>query len=165
MKGSVGSVVFLIALVALPASLSAQTEEDVKKQGYVFAAPGAFLYDGEGVATLEAGGGFQWLVYRGLGLGFDGSWMGFPECFSCGSMWLGSIDASYHFARPSRKLAPFITGGIGGVASGGGSAALASVGGGFNYWFENGVALRVEIRDRFDREGVHNLGVRLGVTF
>jgi hypothetical protein len=165
MKATRGSVVFLLALVALPASLSAQAGEEVKRQGYVFAAPGALVYDGEGVATLEAGGGFQWLVYRGLGLGFDGSWMGFPECFSCGSMWLGSVDASYHFVRSSRKLAPFILGGIGGLATGEGSVALGSFGGGINYWFENGMALRVEVRDRFDGEGAHILGVRVGVTF
>ena len=33
------------------------------------------------------------------------------------------------------------------------------------YWFENGMALRLEVRDRFEGSGVHNLGVRIGVTF
>jgi hypothetical protein len=42
---------------------------------------------------------------------------------------------------------------------------LVNVGGGLNYWFGNGMALRLEVRDRFDAEGVHLLGVRVGITF
>jgi len=32
-------------------------------------------------------------------------------------------------------------------------------------WFENGMTLRLEVRNRLDGEGVHNLGVRVDITF
>lgn len=157
---------YWMALVVLfvPALSRAQVDDDLRRQGYVFAAPGTLVYEG-GAATLELGGGMQWLVHRGLGLGFDASLMGFAECFSCFPMAFGSIDASYHFVPSSGRLVPFVLGGIGGVAVEEGGAVLGSVGGGFNYWFENGMALRVEVRDRFEGSGVHFLGVRVGVTF
>jgi hypothetical protein len=151
-------------LLAVPALSRAQVAEDLRQQGYVFGAPGAFVYEGA-AATLEFGGGMQWLVHRGLGLGFDASLMGFAECFSCFPMAFGSFDASYHFVPPSGRLVPFVLGGIGGVAVDGGAATLVSVGGGLNYWLENGMALRIEVRDRFEGSGVHNLGVRVGITF
>lgn len=153
-----------LVILSVPALSRAQVADDPRQQGYVFAAPGAFVFDGEGAATLEFGGGIQWLVYRGLGLGFDASLMGFAECFSCFPMAFGSLDASYHFVPSSGRLVPFVLGGIGGVAVEEGGAALVSVGGGINYWFEN-MAFRIEVRDRFEGSGVHNLGVRFGITF
>ncbi len=158
------SIWITLLLVLVPVLSRAQVGDDLRRQGYVFGAPGAFVYDGA-ATTFEFGGGMQWLVSNGLGLGFDASLLRFPECFSCFSLALGSFDASYHFVPSRGRLVPFVLGGIGGVAIDGGGAVLGSVGGGVNYWFENGMALRVEVRDRFDREGVHLLGVRIGVTF
>jgi hypothetical protein len=153
-----------LALLSVPALSQAQVGDDLRQQGYVFAAPGAFVYEGA-ATTLELGGGMEWLVYRGLGLGFDASLLGFPECFSCFSMALGSIDASYHFVPSRGRLVPFVLGGVGGVVAEEGGAVLGSVGGGINSWFENGMALRIEVRDRFHTDGVHLLGVRVGITF
>ena len=153
----------LSMLLSVPTLSTAQIDEDLKQQGYVFAAPGAFIP--EGATTLEFGGGMQWLVYRGLGLGFDASLVRSAECFDCGGLALGSLDASYHFVPSSGRLVPFVLGGIGGVALDGGGAALVSAGGGINYWFENGMALRLEARDRFDGSGAHLFGVRIGITF
>ena len=90
--------------------------------------------------------------------------MGFPPVGT-----FDSFDASYHFVPSSGRLVPYVLGGVGGMVYGG--VGLVSVGGGINYWFENGMALRLEVRDRFemrdrfDGEGVHNLGVRVGITF
>ncbi len=84
----------LAMLLSVPTLSTAQNDEDLRRQGYVFAAPGAFLYEGA-ATTHEVGGGMQWLVYGGLGLGFDASLMGFAECFSC-RMALGSFAAPYH---------------------------------------------------------------------
>ena len=151
-----------LMLLSVPAFSGAQVADDLRRQGYVFAAPGTFI--SEGATTLEYGGGMQWLVYRGLGLGFDASLMGFAECFSC-RMALGSLDASYHFVPSSGRLVPFVLGGVGGIVFADGGGGLVSVGGGINYWFENGMALRLEVRDRFEGSGVQNLGVRIGVTF
>ncbi|MGH9388663.1 MAG: hypothetical protein ACRD1Z_03545 [Vicinamibacteria bacterium] len=153
----------LAMLLSVPALSTAQIDDDLRQQRYVFAAPGAIVAEGT-ATTLELGGGMQWLVYRGLGLGFDASLMGFAECFSC-RMALGSFDASYHFVPSSGHLVPFVLGGVGGVVFADGGGALGSVGGGINYWFENGMALRLEVRDRFRGEGVHILGVRVGITF
>jgi hypothetical protein len=158
------SVWITFLLLLTPALSRAQVEEDLRRQGYVFAAPGAFVYEGA-ATTFELGGGMEWLVHRGLSFGFDASLMGFRECFSCVSMALGSVDAAYHFIPSGGRLVPFVLGGIGGIAIDGGAAVLGNVGGGFNYWFENGMALRVEVRDRFHTDGVHLVGVRVGVTF
>jgi len=152
-----------IAVLSVPALSRAQVADDLRRQGYFFAAPGTFG-SGEAV-TLEYGGGMQWLVYRGLGLGFDASVLGFAECFPCVGVQFGSLDASYHFVPSSGRLVPFVLGGVGGVAVGDGNARLYSAGGGFNYWFESGRALRVEVRERFDGSGAHLLAVRVGVTF
>jgi hypothetical protein len=151
-----------LAAFSFPALSFAQADDDLRQQGYVFAAPGTFV--SVGVTTIEFGGGMQWLVYRGLGLGFDASLMGFAECFQC-MVALGSLDASYHFVPSSRRLVPFVVGGVGGAKHKGGAATLYNFGGGVNYWFANGMALRFEVRDRFDGEGVHALGVRVGITF
>jgi hypothetical protein len=118
------------------------------------------------VPTLELGGGMQWLVWNGLGVGFDASLMGSLECFSCGVVGLGSFDVTYHFIRPSRRLVPFVLAGVGVIASTeGADAPLANLGGGVNYWFDSGVALRLELRDRFDTGGTHHVEARIGVTF
>ena len=153
----------VFVLLFLPAVSRAQVSDDLRRQAYVFGAPGMVVLDGP-IATFEVGGGMQWLVYRGVGLGFDGSLLGFARCFSC-RLALGSFDVSYHFVPSAGRLVPFVLGGVGAIVFEDGGGMLGSVGGGIHYWFENGMALRLEVRDRFHPDGVHLLGVRVGITF
>lgn len=163
MKRFLGPLGLSLALVAVPISSEADSPDDRMRQGYVFTAPG--VLSGLDVGTLEVGGGFQWMTYRGWSLGFDASLMGLPDCFYCGGLVLGSFDAAYHFAKPSRRLAPFVLGGFGGVFTGEDAVPFVGFGGGINYWLDRGIAFRIEVRDRVISEGVHSLGMRLGVTF
>jgi hypothetical protein len=157
-----------VLLLSLPALSLAEAPDDLRRQPYLFGAPGVILYEG-GITTLELGGGMQWLVFHprlGLGLGFDASILTPADCFACGGVFFGSFDASYQFVPSSGRLVPFVVGGLGiGAAFAEDGVALGNLGGGVNYWFENGMALRFEVRDRFDRSGGHLLGFRVGVTF
>jgi hypothetical protein len=62
-------------------------------------------------------------------------------------------------------LVPFVTGGVGFATAGEGSVALMNFGGGLTYWFRDGIGLRVGVRDTFDAYGIHQVALRLGVTF
>ena len=143
-------------------------EEDLRFQSYFFGGPAWF----NNVGTLFVlGGGFDWLVYEGFGIGFEGSVLGdsfssFQEGsdFSIGT---AGINVSYHFLPDSPGIEPFVVGGIsGGISAQYDPYTWASVGGGFNYWFDNGMGLRVEVRGRFDVENDDQVvGLRIGLTF
>lgn len=114
------------------------------RHGYLFVAPGVLApLD---FVTLEAGGGFEWISERGLGFSVAGSWMSSPECFPCGFM-TGSLDASYHLVGRSRKLVPFVVGGVGGAFTFEDAFPAASFGFGFHYWLDNGSSFRLERSD------------------
>jgi hypothetical protein len=154
-----------VLLLCVPALSLAEVPEDLRRQPYLFGAPGVILYGG-GASTFEFGGGMQWLVYEGLGLGFDTSILSPADCFGCGGVFFGSFDASYQFVPSSGRMVPFVVGGLGmGAAFAEDGAFLGNVGGGIHYWFENRIALRFEVRDRFDPSGGHLLAFRVGVTF
>jgi hypothetical protein len=138
------------------------------RQYYVFAGPGTF---GSESATYTIGGGGEWFLNRnaegpskGLALGIEGSILGYPECGVCGGYLLGAFNASYHFG--GRKLAPFVTGGVGGASSTeGGGVGLMNVGAGVTYWFGR-YGLRLEVRDHVDFDfSAHNVSLRIGFTF
>jgi hypothetical protein len=161
----VRTLVIAVLLLHVPAFSRAEVPDDRRRQPYLFGAPGLILSCG-GLPTVEFGGGVQWIVHRGVGLGFDASTLRPAQCFGCGGLFFASLDTSYHFFSSSGRFVPFVLGGAGmGAAFAEDGAFLGNVGGGFNYWFENGTALRFEVRDRFDPSGGHVLGFRVGVTF
>jgi hypothetical protein len=162
MRRALGIAVLLLGVAALS---RAEIPDDQRRQPYLFGAPGMIVYEG-GLATVEFGGGMQWLVHRGLGLGFDAATLTPVECFACGGVFFASMDASYHFVSSSGRVVPFVFGGLGiGAVFAENGVWLGNAGAGFNYWLENGMALRFEVRDRFDPSGGHMLGFRVGVTF
>jgi len=134
----------------------------------------------------QFGGGGEWLVDKGVGLG--GEILSSTQSFEGASLntWIGSINVSYHFGSSTkkRKVEPFVTGGytfyyVSNITlpheSGG------NVGVGLNIWLARLIALRLEIRDdvggqglsaEFEPEGTyylrssqHLVGFRIGVTF
>lgn len=160
------TVVGLVFLISLPTLCTAEGLEDRRRNIYVFAAPGAFV--SEGATTLEVGGGAEWFVHKGIALGVESSFLAYPECFQCGGYLMGSINASYHvFASSPRKVKPFVTAGYGEATSTDGDGIrLVNFGGGLNYWFRDGVALRVEVRDHVDTSfDVHQVSLRVGLSF
>lgn len=143
---------------------TAEFRQDLKLQPYVFGGGGSFI--SYGGTVFEFGGGLDWLVKGGLGLGFSLSVLGDPSA----AIGVASFDVSYHFIRDSSPIVPFVFAGIAG-----GSAAeygtegytFIDLGGGANLWSSMGLAFRVEARGRFDptEYGDHQVGIRLGVTF
>jgi hypothetical protein len=138
-------------------------ERDIRSQGYVFGGAGSM--SNVGSALWEFGGGYDWIFYRGLGVGFDISLLG--DQF--GGIGTAGFQASYHFLPESPGIEPFALGGMsfGGAPEYGLEGyTWATAGGGFNYWFNNGVALRVEVRGRLDVEyDDHMVVLRVGLTF
>ena len=168
-------------LLLVPMLASAQNaDHQYRGQGYLF-----FAGAGSSTASLQFGGGGEWLADDGLGLGGEllrstQSWEGATL-----DTWIGSANLSYHFgsSRKNRKLEPFVTGGytffyVSDItlphANGG------NFGVGLNIWLKGHTALRLEIRDdvggrslsaEFEPEGTyylrsqHLVGFRIGVTF
>lgn len=148
-----------LAILATPVLSEAASDGS---GAYLFTAPG--VLNALGFVTLETGGGFQWTTDRGLSLGLDGAWMSFPQCFPCGFL-TGSLDVAYRFRGQSGKLSPFVLGGVGGAFTLEEFVPAASLGGGFHYRLDNGRSVRFEVRDRIFHEGIHGLGVRVGIAF
>ncbi len=156
-----GSFIFLLFMQGL---CEAEGGEHHRRQQYLFFAPGTLAPETE--STIQFGGGAEWLVHKGLGFGVDGGYMTLPGCFSCGLGML-SLDASYHFfpRDESGKVVPFVTGGYT-LAFREGTANLLNFGGGLNYWFNDGLGLRVEFRDHLYPgywDG-HLLSFRIGLS-
>jgi hypothetical protein len=143
----------------------AQPIEHPRGQQYVYFAPGTFAP--ETAASISFGGGAEWMLRGGFALGVDGAYVTLPECLDCG-VGLISVDASYHFFPhdPSSRVVPFVTGGYT-LAFRSGTANLVNFGGGFNYWFNRGMGVRVEVRDHVHPSywDAHWLAFRIGLAF
>lgn len=154
-------------LLLTPALLLAQDQDQKSKgQGYVFAAPGAIVGEGESASTLHFGGGGEFDIYQGLGLGAEIGYLSPIRQMSDGIGVL-SINGLYSFkglANP--KLVPFITGGYS-LAFRSGTENAINFGGGVNYWFAEKVGLRFEFRDHLPTSNIsyHILQGRVGVNF
>lgn len=130
-------------------------------QVYLFVAPGAYIGNAETILTLHAGGGGEFLVFRGLGIGAEVGGIA-ALTHSGGGLGLISANGLYHFAGQHR-VSPFLTGGYSSVF-GRGQRHLVNFGVGLNYWFQEGKGIRLEFRDHIyaDDTGRHLLGVRIG---
>jgi len=160
---------FLLAcsiLVLLPAIGSAQDEQsDQYIQGYAFVAPGIAVGDGS-AGFLHLGGGGEVSLYKGIGFGGE---LGYMAPFESMSSGLGvlSVNGLYTFERRGgAKLEPFVTGGYSLIFRSGSVNAM-NIGGGANYWFNNKVALRLELRDHFSPSHMddHLVAGRIGFSF
>jgi hypothetical protein len=132
--------------------------------GYLFAAPGAVVSGDDAVGTGHIGGGFEGVLYKGLGVGAEVGYLAAMEAFGEG-VGVFSINGAYHF-EGSSEVTPFVTFGYS-RAFRGESIKLWNVGIGMNFWSAKNSALRVELRDHFmlDEGALHFLGLRLGLSF
>ncbi len=157
----------LAVLLLAPGLLLAQGRGNYRAQGYFFVAPGGATAAGSTAGTLSLGGGGEWFVYKGLGLGGELAYLAPTSSFRDGFGAL-SVNGSYHFENEaqSRKLVPFITAGYTlGVRSG--TVNLANFGGGVNYWLRERWGLRFEGRDLVNTTGptTHFWQLRFAVAF
>jgi hypothetical protein len=153
-----------LLLFVTPASASAQTSNEHRWYGNVFLAPG-IATDGDGLGpTLHVGVGFDRFLHRGFGIGGEIGYAGAATAPGFGAA-LASVNGAYHFKRAD-KFVPFVTGGYSLLFR---SATVNAVnfGGGFNYWFREGLGFRLELRDHVATQdsSAHALGLRIGLTF
>ena len=162
----------MLALMFMPIWAHAQTPaastgsgnpDRYHGQGYVFAAPGAYVGYSETRATMHFGAGGEALVYKGLGAGAEigGIW----AIQGSDLLAVFSADGSYHFSR-DREVSPFLVGGYSRIW-GDGSANLVNFGGGVNWWLGERKGIRLEFRDHIYAEGSnrHIVEFRIGFAF
>jgi hypothetical protein len=132
----------LFACLCLSIPAAAQTNNEHRGYGYVYAGP----LGSEDGAGITAGGGGDGLIYRGLSLGGDFA------VLSPGSRWgrsfgAASFNGGYHFinASASGKVVPFVTAGPM-AFFGDGVGYGFNAGGGVNYWFKERLGARFELR-------------------
>lgn len=165
----VGIVSLLFCLLLMPVPCGAEENEgdvldleDLKLQPYLYGTIGGFPSGSGGGMTLGFGGGMDWLVYEGLGLGFDVVVFG-NDTFGFA---LASFDVSYQFISKRRRFVPFVLAGVGAGGEGGSAVTIVSLGGSVNLWTARGMAFRVAVRGRVPADGGDvNVGAEIGVTF
>jgi hypothetical protein len=135
--------------------------------GYVFVAPGAIGGRQFTNGTLHVGGGVEKLFRERIGVSAEIGALGLWNNYR-GAIGIFSVNGSYHFGDRAGKVDPFVTGGY---SLGFRSATLnfGNFGGGVNYWFRDGLGLRVEFRDHVHAasraNALHYWGVRFGLAF
>ena len=154
-------------LLLLPCQALAQDESSARFFPYTFVAPGGVSNGG---TTLHVGGGFDALIWKGLGASVEGGYLGpVPDGFDYG-IGVISANAVFHTRPPRRhQLTPFVTGGYSFAFREQHGNAI-NFGGGVNYWLSERTAMRVEFRDHMPVAGgevqdAHLWGARFGFTW
>lgn len=153
-----------------PAAVESQSEsrssdfaEDLRVQGFVFG--GGTSMSNVGDALVEIGGGVDYVFGSGIGIGAELSALGNGG----GGTGTFGLNLSYHLLPDAPGVEPFVNGGVSFGSppeSGLDGYKWASAGGGINYWFGNGMALRIEVKGRYDLDqSDHTVGIRIGLTF
>jgi hypothetical protein len=108
------------------------------------------------------------MLYKGLAAGADIGWQGPTQSFRNG-VGLASFNGAYHFvsSQRERRLVPFVTAGYTRAFANQSGANLANYGAGFQYWFKENWAFRVEGRDHINTNGpaAHAWQIRLAIVF
>jgi len=142
-------------------------KQEVRGQGYVFAAPGAFVCKGcNSSGNIHFGGGGEVNLYKGIGFGAELGYLGSYQRFESG-LGVFSLNGLYSFSSDRRaKVVPFITGGYSMLFRRGWVNGV-NFGGGIHYWFSDKVGLRAEFRDHIhpDYKDAHLIQGRIGITF
>jgi hypothetical protein len=153
----------LLCLLLLSSSVAAAQ----RSNGYWFAAPGGGTSRGNTQFLIHLGGGGEFAIGRGIGVGIEGGAVGPTEDYTDNVLGIASANGFYHFfPSKSARIDPFATAGYS-LAFRRGTANLFNFGGGMNYWFTDTLALRFEFRDHVWGNGstLHMWGFRFGFTF
>ena len=159
------SVFFVLLLI--PSAVSAQEErrsQESHGQGYAFFAPGAVGSNGTG--TYHFGGGGEFNIYRGLGMGVEIGYLA-PMKNVGGGFGVFSTNGLYSFSTDmNSKIVPFVTAGYS-LLFRSGYANAFNFGGGAHYWFSDKAGLRFEFRDHVSSKvwDGHLIQGRIGISF
>lgn len=155
------------SLLMLPVMSTAQEQERQSFQGYLVYG-NAFQGFPGGSRKHSFGAGGE-LIGNGLGVGMEIGSRGGLCGDNCNSSYTLSFNGSYHFPLvPSlADFEPFVLTGYTISKEEAASYHFLHVGGGINYWFQEGLALRLEFRDylHFNNGVAHVPEFRVGVTF
>jgi len=160
------SILFVLAL--MPALGLAQASDYTKGYGYAYFAPGASspsYPSSEAYAHLGVGG--EGFFTRNLGAGVELGYLTPMRSWSDGVGTLSpNLVVRFRAKDKNHKLEPFVTGGYT-LFFRSGTASGVNFGGGVNYWFNNNVGLRLEVRDNVwtQYSTIHFVDFRVGVTF
>lgn len=158
----------LVLAMALATGLPAQETERPERlfqyngNGQVYFASGVCQH---GYKHLGIGGGGEGFVWRGLTVGGD---LGYHQFVDDVNFGLASLHVGYHFVdrQGPKKLDPFVNfSPLGAYFAGGGFGSAAGVGGGLNYWFNEKIGLRTEVRYQALGADESLIVFRLGVNF
>jgi hypothetical protein len=154
-------VSLLCASVGLLMGIPARASAQVRSDAYVYAGPGGVSGSwAPAGAAIVAGGGGEWLVASGLGVG--------GEAGIFKTLGVVSLNGSWHVGQRSHEtgLQPFVTSGYTHMEGEGGFSAW-NAGGGVIVWGHHR-GLRLEFRDHVrpdDRGTLHYWALRAGLTF
>jgi hypothetical protein len=157
-------IVGILFLMVASGIALAQSSNQHRGWGYVFGGVGSATGGGS-TGLFTAGAGGEGLVYKGLGLGAE---VGYLAPFQGAGNGFGilSTDVSYHFARGSSKLVPFVSGGYSLGFRGSAAGSGGNFGGGVQYWMKDHLGLRLEFRDHvFSSDSPHLYQFRAGLSF
>ena len=142
--------------------------ESYHGHGYAYVAPGGLTARGNTLKAIALGVGGEAMLYKGLAAGADIGWQGPTESFRNG-FGLASFNGAYHFvsSQHERRFVPFVTAGYTRSFANQSGANLANYGVGFQYWFKERWAFRVEGRDHINTTGpvAHAWQVRFAIVF
>ena len=156
-------------VLALAGNCAAQVRGDnYRGHGYVYVAPGGLTAGGNTAKAIGLGAGGEAILYKGLAAGADLGWQGPTQSFRNG-FGLASFNGAYHFvsSQHERRFVPFVTAGYTRSFGNQSGANLANYGAGFQYWFKERWAFRVEGRDHINTSGPvgHAWQVRIAIVF
>jgi hypothetical protein len=153
----------LLSMALLGSSSALLSQQQYSGQGYAVFGVGSGV--GNFGDLLNAGGGGEVFVWRGLTAGGDIAYM-WPRVEPSEGIGLLSVGPAWHFvnrAHPSRVI-PFVNGGYG-LAFREGAANLWYWGGGVNWWFASHAGLRVEFRHYGQQSYGFDNAIRVGIAF
>ncbi len=153
--------------LVLAASLPAQEDERYRALAYGYFGGGSI--SSTAIGMMQTGLGAEARLYKGLGVGAEIGYLT-PTRDTADGVGMFSANALYHFAGGvrSRKVDPFVSGGVSAAFRFGGGVQLWNAGGGVDYWFARRVGVRVEFRDYFRKTSWNDgqvWGIRGGVVF
>ena len=161
------------AVILLAAVMPALGQSHV----FVYLAPGAALTRAfAGDVFVHFGGGGEYVMKKGIGIGADAGAIGLLFGGTTGTL---SLNGYYHF-RHQRLVDPFVTAGYSlffdrtatsfffGTEARQGNLNLFNFGGGTNLWFSHHVGAKLALRDHVhfaSGSTVHYAEFLMGLTF
>ena len=162
------AILGLLFLIAAGKCTAQVRGDDYHGHGYAYVAPGGLTAGGNTLKAIALGVGGEAMLYKGLAAGADIGWQGPTESFRNG-FGLASFNGAYHFvsSQHERRFVPFVTAGYTRSFANQSGANLANYGAGFQYWFKERWAFRVEGRDHLTTSSpvAHAWQIRFAIVF